>query len=140
MKSRARLLKRIARAKRELRRLMRVRSVASQLGSKPDTPCLLAEDSKRARQLRSLVAKECMPRRPRGAVLCHRCDERLCFRPDHLFWGTQFDNVRDMHLKGRARRNSRAHAEHSDPRSYVEARIAEQVRLLSELCKQLMGT
>lgn len=31
----------------------------------------------------------------------HRCDNRLCVRPDHLFVGTQADNVRDMLNKGR---------------------------------------
>ena len=41
-------------------------------------------------------------RPPVGCVL-HRCDNRLCVRPSHLFEGTKGDNVRDMHSKGRAR-------------------------------------
>lgn len=38
---------------------------------------------------------------PRGRSVCHRCDVKLCVRPDHLFVGTQADNARDMWAKGR---------------------------------------
>lgn len=33
----------------------------------------------------------------------HTCDNPACCRPSHLFQGTQADNNRDMHVKGRAR-------------------------------------
>lgn len=39
---------------------------------------------------------------PDGLFVCHHCDNRLCVRPDHLFLGTQLDNVTDMISKGRA--------------------------------------
>ena len=39
---------------------------------------------------------------PPGHKVCHRCDNSLCINPDHLFVGTQRDNIRDMHAKGRA--------------------------------------
>lgn len=35
-----------------------------------------------------------------GKWACHRCNNRSCVNPNHLYWGTQADNVRDMVAAG----------------------------------------
>lgn len=36
---------------------------------------------------------------------CHKCDTPACIRPDHLFEGTNLDNMKDAIAKGRMYRN-----------------------------------
>lgn len=59
--------------------------------------------ARRAHRISWEIANE--RRVPRGLVVCHRCDNPMCVRPDHLFLGTQADNVRDMIRKGHDRFN-----------------------------------
>jgi len=69
---------------------------------------------------------------PDGLSVCHHCDVRHCVRPDHLFVGTQLDNIRDMWAKGRhdplpiyhGEQNANSKLTENDIRSLRAARAA----------------
>ncbi len=71
------------------------------LGLPATGPCIEVEcEIERGKTLRILL-RLCFRKRPKRAVLCHRCDNRKCVSIQHLFWSTQSDNMRDCLLKGR---------------------------------------
>lgn len=53
------------------------------------------------------VWEECFGPIPGSLFVLHRCDNRPCVNPEHLFLGTQADNLRDMVQKGRSCRGER---------------------------------
>lgn len=63
---------------------------------------------------------------PHGLQVLHRCDNKACVNPAHLFLGTQKDNQQDMKSKGRGTKN---YGEKAGRHKLVEADVWEIHRL-----------
>lgn len=57
-----------------------------------------------------------------GICVCHRCDNRACCRPDHLFLGTNAENMQDMCAKKR-------HAKFTKPECYIRGIMHKSAKL-----------
>ena len=72
---------------------------------------------------------------PKGMSICHKCDNPFCVNPDHLFLGTQKDNMDDMINKGRDHKRGMKGSEH--PRSKLDEEKVKLIRLSSKTDMQL---
>ena len=64
---------------------------------------------------------------PFGLCVLHRCDNPPCINPDHLFLGTQADNMRDMNVKGKAR---------GGPKSKLSIAAVQEIKTLYPQLRQ----
>lgn len=65
---------------------------------------------------------------PKGMCILHKCDNPACVNPDHLFLGTQVDNIRDMVSKGRQRSGGEGRFGHEHPASRLTKPQADEIR------------
>ena len=63
---------------------------------------------------------------PDGLFVLHKCDNPPCCNTSHLFIGTQADNLRDMHDKGRGINTRKTHCVNGHPFSGSNLRIVEE--------------
>jgi hypothetical protein len=52
-----------------------------------------------------------------GMQACHKCDNKWCVNPDHLYEGTQHQNIRDTVDRGQHYQANKTHCEKGHPLS-----------------------
>lgn len=76
-----------------------------------------------------------------GLYVCHKCDQPACVNPEHLFEGTQKDNIHDAMFKGRAARGARSGGAHLTEEKVREIRRrSEMGETHSQLAKEFCVT
>ena len=63
---------------------------------------------------------------PASMHVLHKCDNRPCVNPEHLFLGTHADNMRDMKNKGRSHKPTGS----KNPKAKTNIESVKQIRLL----------
>ena len=74
-----------------------------------------------------------------GKKVCHHCDNPFCVNPEHLFMGTQRDNIRDMMAKGRSPTVGASQVGENNRNAKLTKEDALIIRKSSVPCKVLAG-
>lgn len=58
----------------------------------------------------------------------HKCDTSMCVNPDHLFLGSQYENMQDMNRKKRHGSNSKKISGEKHPNAKLNRKQVEMIR------------
>jgi HNH endonuclease len=71
---------------------------------------------------------------PAGLHVCHKCDNKICVNPSHLWLGTAADNMHDKLRKGRDHNQRKTHCKRGHPFSGGNLKIDRKGSRQCRIC------